>query len=111
MDKALDDLLCSRYPALFSQRQASPQETSMCWGFACGNGWFSLVDSFCAEVERLIQFDGLPPVVISQVKSKLGTLRIHYRGGDDRVRVMAGLIQTLSASIDEDSGAPKPPSP
>ena len=83
----------------------------MCWGFTCGDGWFSLIDSFCAEVDRLIQFENLPPVLISQVKSKLGTLRIHYLGGDDRVRAMASLIQTLSASIDEDSGAPKTPSP
>ena len=48
MKQELDDLLCSRYPALFSQRHESPQVSSMHWGFSCGDGWFVLVDSFCA---------------------------------------------------------------
>jgi hypothetical protein len=76
----------------------------MCWGFTCGDGWFVLIDSFCAEVERLYSDEAVTPVVISQVKSKIGTLRIHFRGGDERVRAMANLVQTLSESIDEDSG-------
>lgn len=104
-----DDLLCSRYPAMFSQRHDSPQVTSMCWGFACGDGWFVLIDTFCAEVQRMFSDVSVVPVVIRQVKSKFGTLRIHFRGGDDRVRAMANLIQTLSESIDEDSGCHRIP--
>ena len=49
------------------------------------------------------------PVVITQVKEKIGTLRIRFQGGDDRVRAMANLIQTLSESIDEDSGCQRLP--
>ncbi|MDT8990707.1 hypothetical protein RQP54_07485 [Curvibacter sp. APW13] len=44
------------------------------------------------------------PVVVTQVKAKLGSLRIHHKGGDARVRAMADLVQTLSQSIDEETG-------
>jgi hypothetical protein len=77
----------------------------MHWGFACGDGWFVLIDSFCAEVHRMFSDVPVMPVVITQVKEKNGTLRIHFRGGDDRLRAMANLIQTLSESIDEDSSS------
>jgi hypothetical protein len=40
MRKELDDLLCQRYPLIFSERNMSMKETCMCWGFSCGDGWF-----------------------------------------------------------------------
>lgn len=104
MRQELDDLLCERYPFMFSQRHASPEVSSMCWGFACGDAWFSLLDSFCAEVQRMEFDEKVAPVVITQVKSKLGSLRIHFQGGDARVRAMADLIRTLSEHMDEDKG-------
>ena len=40
MDAQFDDLLCKRYPTIFRDRHESMQGTTMCWGFACGSGWF-----------------------------------------------------------------------
>ena len=104
MRQELDDLLCSRYPEMFSQRHGPPQETSMCWGFTCGDGWFVLIDTFCAEVQFMFSDMATMPVVITQVKSKGDTLRIHFRGGDERVRAISDFVRRLSESIDEDSG-------
>ena len=101
MRSDLDSLLCTRFPNLFAQRNLNPQQTGMCWGFMCGEGWYPLIFGFCEEVERLIQHDGLPAVEITQVKSKMGSLRIHYSGGDERVRVMVDLLRTVSEHIDE----------
>lgn len=103
MSPLLDDLLCQRYPVLFAQRHGSPQETGLCWGFACGDGWFLLVDAFCEEVQRLVDDHEVPPVVVTQVKSKMGSLRIHFLGGDNRVRAMADLVRTLSERIDQET--------
>lgn len=104
MKQELDDLLYQRYPSIFAQRHLPPEQTSMCWGFACGDGWFALIDSFCIEVQRLYSDEPVIPVVITQVKSKCGSLRIHFIGGDERVRAMADLVRTLSERMDEDRG-------
>lgn len=105
MRSELDDRLCMRFPDLFTERHGDPQDTGMCWGFTCGDGWYSLIYAFCEEIERMKLYDDLPPVVITQVKSKLGSLRIHWRGGDERARSMGELIRTISEHIDEDTGA------
>lgn len=99
--------LLGQYPKLFEDRNARPLESSMCWGFQCGDGWFHLVEAFCQVVERLIALQMVPPVKISQVKSKLGTLGIHFRGGNDRVQALSEFVWTLSEKIGEDSGIPK----
>lgn len=51
MNQKLDKFLCDKYPKIFADRNKSPQETCMCWGFP-GDGWFFLLDSACS----LIQF-------------------------------------------------------
>jgi len=81
MRQELDDLLCQRYPELFRDRHGEKAQTSMCWGFACGDGWFGIIDGLCAEIAAQVRDGKMPPVVVSQVKEKLGTLRFHIRGG------------------------------
>jgi hypothetical protein len=108
MRQELDDLLCQRYPTLFAERHLSPQQTAMCWGFACGDGWFALIDSFCMEVLSLYADEPSTPIVIKQVKSKFKTLCIYCTGNDPRVRAMSRLVRTLSECIDEDSGNLRP---
>ncbi len=106
MSPDLDALLVRRYPRLFAQRHLSPQESSMAWGFQCGNGWYWLIDAFCCEVQRLIDQQDVAPLVVTQVKSKLGSLRIHVRGGDERIHALTDLMRVLSERVDETSGQP-----
>jgi len=68
MRQELDDLLCQRYPELFRDRHADPAQTSMCWGFCCGDGWFGIIDSLCAQIAAKVQDGQMPHVVVSQVK-------------------------------------------
>ena len=51
MKKELDDLLCSKYPKIFAERHADPLQTAMCWGFACGDGWYPLIDNLCSQIQ------------------------------------------------------------
>ena len=44
MKDELDNKLCEKYPKIFKMRNASMQETAMCWGFP-GDGWFNIIDS------------------------------------------------------------------
>ena len=59
MRKELDDKLCANYPEIFRDRHKSMRETAMCWGFECGDGWYSLIDTICClltwEVAQLKQ--------------------------------------------------------
>lgn len=69
MNKELDAKLCSKYPKLYAQRNLSPQETAMCWGFP-GDGWYDIIDNLSAKLEPL----GVEAV---QAKEKFGTLRFY----------------------------------
>jgi len=58
----------------------------MCWGFECGEGWFTLLDDLCAGIIRQVSAGTMPPVVALQVKEKSGYLRFRIRDGLNRDR-------------------------
>ena len=54
MNDALDKYLCEKYPKIFSERHGNMQETCMCWGLECGDGWFFLIDALCASIQHRV---------------------------------------------------------
>ncbi len=54
MRKELDELLCEKYPKIFRDRNAPMNQTCMCWGFDCGDGWFNIIDMLCANIQSHI---------------------------------------------------------
>jgi hypothetical protein len=94
MNAKHDDDLCTRYPAIFANRNASVMESAMGFGFECGDGWFELVDMLCARLQHHTDHAGGPQVVAAQVKEKFGTLRFYVDGADD---VQEGLIAQAEA--------------
>lgn len=48
MREELDKKLCEKYPLIFRNRYAPMNETAMCWGFSCGDGWYDIIDTLCA---------------------------------------------------------------
>jgi hypothetical protein len=105
MKNELEDLLHQRYPGMFAKRELAPGQYSMQWGFECGDGWFDLIDTLCANIQYGIDHADTPAVHVLQVKSKLGTLRFHFRGGDERVRGMADMAMAFSALVCQECGA------
>jgi formylmethanofuran dehydrogenase subunit E len=89
MKLELDQTLVEKYPLLYRDRQGSPRDTSMCWGFACGDGWYSILDELSAKLEAEIvrlrdagmPGDHLPRA--SQVKQKFGRLELYIRWGKE----------------------------
>lgn len=90
MNPELDAALVRDFPLLFAARHASMEETAMCWGFECGNGWEPLIRRGAERLEELIEaFDRasegndefLPRA--SQVKEKYGTLCFYMTTGTD----------------------------
>ena len=55
MKKELDDKLVGEFPLLYKDRNASMQVTAMCWGFACGDGWFDIIWDLSSKLEPVIK--------------------------------------------------------
>ena len=103
----LDDLLCQRYPRIFGDRHGDKTETSMCWGFCCGDGWFEIIDELCAEISTQVNAGKMPIVVARQVKEKIGSLRFYIRGGNDESRRLIELAREKSVLVCDECGLPK----
>ena len=56
MKQELDKLLCERYPKMMVNRDKSMQETCMCWGFDCGDGWFNILDQLMGNIQHHIDW-------------------------------------------------------
>ena len=56
MRQELDAALCAKYPKMFVNRNKSMQETCMCWGFECGDGWYNIIDQLCGNIQRHIDW-------------------------------------------------------
>ena len=56
MKQELDKLLCERYPKMMVNRNKNMQETCMCWGFECGDGWFNILDQLMGNIQHQIDW-------------------------------------------------------
>lgn len=52
MNKELDTKLMKRFPFLYRERFLPMSTTCMCWGFACGDGWFSILWQLSLAIEE-----------------------------------------------------------
>ena len=109
MRQEFDNLLCTRYPKMFINRNGDKRDTCMSWGFECGDGWFTLIDRLCQNIQAYIDQNPhkqVPQVVVDQVKEKYGTLRFYTTGGDDLTRGMIWFAESMSGKICETCGHP-----
>jgi len=56
MKQELDKLLCEKYPKMMVNRLKPMQETCMCWGFDCGDGWFNILDQLMGSIQHHIDW-------------------------------------------------------
>ena len=111
MKQELDTLLCERYPKLMVNRNLPMQETCMCWGFDCGDGWFNILDQLMGNIQHHIDWKNkkeevVVQVTLDQVKEKFGTLRFYYTGGDDVIDGMVRMAESMSGVTCEECSAP-----
>lgn len=109
MKQELDTKLCASFPNLYRQRYLSMQETCMCWGFECGDGWFSLIWDLSEKLEKMIL--ALPETdrgdySASQVKEKFGTLRFYMSAETEEMTAAIQAAEERSAVTCEECGEP-----
>ena len=116
MKKELQEKLFEKYPKIFRQKDLDMTETAMCWGIACGDGWYWLIDRLCSNLQwntdnnnRPIKGDEnnypYPQVEAVQVKEKFGGLRFYVGGATDRQHAVINFAEALSYTICENCGS------
>ena len=111
MTPELDAQLCERYHKMMVNRNKSMMETTMYWGFECGDGWFNIIDQLMGNIQHHIDWrnrkgEVVLQVTVDQVKEKFGTLRFYYTGGDDYVRGLVSMAESMSGVTCESCGNP-----
>lgn len=98
MSPELTKQLYDKFPDLFKEKDLPPEQSNMCWGFECNDGWYNIIYTLCCliEVHQKSQKSDYTPVVVQQVKEKFGTLRFYYTGGDDTVSGMVAYAEAIS---------------
>ncbi len=122
MRDELEKKLCKKYPKIFAQRDLPMNQTCMCWGFSCSDGWYDLIDALCHAIQNHIDsrmnfnkhakkqkstvypIDQLEAV---QVKEKYGGLRFYEQGGDEYTSGLIAMAEYLSYYICEECGSTK----
>lgn len=123
MNEELDKKLCEKYPKIFKDRHGSVRDTCMAWGFEHDDGWYTLIDRLCSNIQHHVdhivtratsdystaltdQEKEDFQVVALQVKEKFGGLRFYFSGGDDLINGMVQFAESMSYVICEICGHP-----
>jgi hypothetical protein len=116
MRRDLEKYLVKKFPLCFGDYGKSMQETCMCWGCSCGNGWYKILKEACQKCEPLIvkwleehkgeeNYKEWAPR-FSQIKEKYGTLSIYWTSATDEMYVISDEAEKKSAEICETCGKP-----
>jgi hypothetical protein len=89
------EYLLKAYPTLYEE----------IYGFACGDGWFKLIEELSAELYNESQRSGCS-CAICDVKEKYGTLRVYTDSSNDKIDKLIDKAEADSAKICEICGAP-----
>jgi hypothetical protein len=60
------------------------QETCMCWGFECGDGWYDIINSLCANIQHHVDWKRKQRVY------DLKRARAAKKGRDALIKFLAG---------------------
>ena len=108
MHPDLSNLLYTRYPDIFADKDAPPTDSLMGFGFCCGDGWFFIIDNLCRCIQNHVEWKRRTnpdfSVKAVQVKEKFGTLRFYIDGGDEEVYGMIKMAECMSRNVCEVTG-------
>jgi len=101
MTKEKQKILFEKYPSLFRDKNKPPNETCMCWGCSCGDGWFDILDKLCEDIDKI---NTNPEFRFLQVKEKFGGLRVSVIGGSNNIFDLIYKAECVSLKICEKCG-------
>ena len=78
MREELEQELHELAPTFLKDMGGDPMETCMAFGCECEDGWFSILERLCTEVEKLNNNMAQAKFICQQIKSKFGELRVYW---------------------------------
>ena len=106
LSSALTENLYSVFPLLYRSRHKSMYESSMCWGFECGDGWYQLLYDLSQELSNYLSEHPALDFEVAQVKSKFGVLHFHLNYRDVETEKMIELARQRASVTCELTGKP-----
>jgi hypothetical protein len=114
MTAELEQYLIKKYPNLYTG--IGEQEPFTLFGFECSDGWFRIILWLSESIQNHIDSHNnwaakspatkpIEQVKVVQVKEKFAGLRFYYGGGDDVIRGMVALAETIAYNTCEATGA------
>lgn len=104
-----EDKLVKDFPLLYADMYGSPQETCLSHGLNIKPGWFDLVYELSSNINALVeQFpkEHMAAYKVSQVKEKLGGLRLHMDEWTPEMMALIRKAESDSYHICETCGQP-----
>jgi hypothetical protein len=103
LKKELQEKIFEAYPNIFRQKDLPQTQTAMCRGISCGDGWYTIINELCANIQNHVinenrnnpEEDNMICEAL-QVKEKFGGLRFYIHGGDDFIKGLVSLAESLS---------------
>ena len=102
----LTEKLYAAFPQLYRGRHKSKYESSMCWGFACGDGWYQVLYELSRELANYQAAHPSLDLEVTQVKSKFGMMHVHLNCRDAAIEKMIELAQQRASATCEFTGNP-----
>ena len=127
MRKDLQDKLYADYPEIFRQKDVPMNQTAMCWGICCGEGWYNILDNLCSCIQNHIDnknanivykkqkgelpqdAPSFPQAEATQVKEKYGGLRFYTNYSDEFIDGLISMAEAMSYVTCEFCGNPGKP--
>jgi hypothetical protein len=108
-EKALQD----KCPKIFGAKDDQTEPYGL-YGVECGDGWYDLLDVLCRNIQGHLDFKTKDlktdeekealQLIATQIKSKFGTLRFYYSGGDEYTAGLIHMAEAMSGKICEQCG-------
>ncbi len=108
MKKDLEAILYIKFSYMFVKKDLGPEKSNMCFGFECGDGWFSLLEDLCNKIDLYLKDkpNMKKEFMVNQVKEKFGTLRFYVTIYDDQIERYIEEAEARSAETCEVCGKP-----
>ena len=104
MREELQKKLYEKYPKIFCQKELPMTVTAMCWGIACDDGWYNILDALCANIQAYVNNTKTIQVEATQVKEKYGSLRFYTNFSNDYVDALVDMAESMSSRTCETCG-------
>lgn len=106
LDRTLTEKLYADFPRLYRGRHKPAQESSMCWGFECGEGWYQLLHDLSTQLSNYLAEHPDSDLEAVQVKSKFGCLCFHLSDHDPVAEKIIEAARERAAVTCEITGRP-----